>query len=323
VLADAADTRAADAVKQYVSAYQSPRSRENARDALRRIARMVMGPGAQAESFPWPAISYELATRIRRGLYDLTTEGAISPGTANLTLSHLRGIVRTMYLMKIVDHETVVIAQPSILKNVTGSRGTRGVSLSYDNELVLREAARDLGGYRAAMLDTAIVTAIGAGLRREELVGVLLGSLGPRRMTVIGKGNKERKMPVDAGMQRALDGWFVERARLLPEHQSVFCAPWRPDNPLSKWSFWDLVREAAHLAFGSVDPCADECRCFDVVTGPHDFRRTFASRLLEQGFDIGQVQELMGHESPTTTARYDKRDKDALFEKRLSVRVTA
>jgi integrase/recombinase XerC len=173
------------------------------------------------------------------------------------------------------------------------------------------------------MLDTALVLAVGAGLRREEVARLALDGLSPGQLQVVGKGNKEKRMPIDRQMQGVLDAWLEERARLDPSHDALFCAPTRPDWAMSAWSFWDLVRTASHEAFGDQDACAKGCRCREVVTGPHDFRRTFATRLLDQGFDIRQVQVLMDHESPETTARYDKRAETELFEKRRGVRVIA
>jgi integrase/recombinase XerD len=314
---------AARAVRQYVVSQLSPRSQDNAYDALRRIARMVLGPGAAAESFPWPTISYEMAMRIRRGLFDQITEERIKPGTANVTLSHLRGIVRTMYAMKLITHEQLAVAHPGMVKNVPGSRSPRGRMLSGAEEKLLRAAAIDLDGYRGPMLDTAIVLAIGAGMRREELAAATIAHLRPGSLSIVGKGNKERELPLDEGIDRALGDWLRERARMAPEHDAIFCAPWHPGKPLSAWSFWMLVREAAHRAFGSGEACAEGCRCLGIVTGPHDFRRTFASRLLDQGFDIREVQVLMGHQSPETTARYDKRGMEALHRKRREVTVNA
>jgi len=314
---------AARAVRQYIEQQLSPRSKESALGALRRLVRLVLGVAGTPETFPWPQVSYELAMRLRRALYDQTISGAITPGTANLTLSHFRGLIRTMYAMKLVTHEQLAIAHPKLVKNVPGARKTRGRALTGAEERSLRAAAHRLKGYRGPMLDTAVVAAVGAGLRREEVGRVNLDQIEPGSFTIVGKGNKERLAPIDPQMQAAFDGWLGKRAALLPDHKNLFCSPQRPDYPLSPWSFWSLVRDAAHEAFADRDVCEPDCHCFNVVTGPHDFRRTFATRLLDQGFDIRQVQVLMGHESPETTARYDKRDVEVLYERRRNTRVIA
>ena len=324
IVVDAGDDRPRRAVDRYVNDQIAPRSRENARDALRRIARLVTGrPGAAAEDVPWHEVTLAFGRRLRRVLYDLTVEEAITPGTANLTLTHLRGLVRTMYEMGLVTHDQLVVAQPKMVKNVPGSRDARGRMLSLDEEQRLRAAARALDGYRGGMLDAAVTLALGAGLRRDEVASAEMVRLKPGWLDVIGKGNKQRTLVVDEGMRVALDPWLGERTHLAPTHGGIFCSPWRPNHELSRWSFWSLVREASHAAFGAFGACSDDCSCFDVVTGPHDFRRTFASRLLEQGLDIREVQVLMGHQSPETTARYDKRSSDVLFEKRRKIKVVA
>jgi integrase/recombinase XerD len=324
IVVDPGDDRPRRAVDQYVKDQIAQRSRENARDALRRIARLVTGrPDAGAEDVPWHEVTLGFGRRLRRVLYDLTVEDTITPGTANLTLTHLRGLVRTMYEMGLVTHDQLVVAQPKMVKNVPGSREARGRMLSLDEEKQLRAAARALDGYRGGMLDGAVTLALGAGLRRDEVAGAELGRLKSEWLDVIGKGNKQRTLVVDEGMRAALDPWLGERTHLAPAHGGIFCSPWRPRYELSRWSFWSLVREASHAAFGTSEVCSDDCRCFDVVTGPHDFRRTFASRLLEQGLDIREVQVLMGHQSPETTARYDKRSVDNLYEKRRKLKVVA
>jgi integrase/recombinase XerD len=50
---------------------------------------------------------------------------------------------------------------------------------------------------------------------------------------------------------------------------------------------------------------------------PHDFRRTFASNMIDAGVDIVTVQNLMGHASPVTTARYDMRREEAKRRQRV------
>lgn len=324
VLAEPRDDAAA-AVAQYVEGQLSVRSRQNARDALRRIARVLDdNEGASELDVDWPKVTYGVAQLVRRRLFDRTVSGDIKPGTANLTLSHLRGIVRTMYGMGLIRYEQLAATHPGMLKNVPGTRSARGRALTLEQERDLREAARDLGGlYHGYMLDSTIVLAVGTGMRREEIAGAELAGLKPGVLSLVGKGNKQRKAPLEDHVQAAVDGWLRERKHLAPGHDRIYCSPHRPEQVLSRWSLWSLVREAAHLAFGVRDPCEDGCECLDVVTGPHDFRRTFATRLFEQGLDIREVQALMGHASPETTARYDKRSEEALFAKRRSLKVVA
>jgi integrase len=312
------------AVAAYLRAQLSPRSRQTALDALKRIVRLVTrGASADPDELPWVALGYEQVTAIRTGLYEMSRAEAITPGTANLTLSHLRGLIRTMYSMGLVTPAQHELTHSGALKSVPGSRTTRGRALAPREERELRKAARTLDGYQGALLDTAIVIAIGAGLRREEVGRLTVEGFGSNLLTIIGKGNKERRVPVDAQMRDVADAWRRERERIAPSHEYLFCSPQRPEWELSPWSFWSLVRSAAHAAFGGAKPCNEKCDCLEVVTGPHDFRRTFATRLLEQDFDLRQVQVLMGHESPETTALYDKRDVEVLFEKRRKTRVIA
>lgn len=312
------------AIKAYLRSQLSPRSRQNALDSLRRLTKMIyQGRVSDPVEFPWAAIGYEQAVTIRTALYDMTRAGAITPGTANLTISHLRGLIRTMYALSLVSSHQHELTHSGALKNIPGSRSARGRALAPREERALREGARQLKGYQGAMLDTAIVLAIGAGLRREEIARLTLDGMGIGTLSIVGKGNKERRLPIDPQMQAAADAWLEERQRITPGHEGFFCSPQKPEWALSPWSFWSLVRTAAHTAFGNHQPCDEKCRCYEVITGPHDFRRTFATRLLDQGYDIRQVQIFMGHQSPETTARYDKRDVEALFEKRRNTRVIA
>lgn len=316
----------ARAVHEYVESQMSPRSKQTAMDALRRVVRLLTQDRVRdAEQFPWPLISYEIANRIRSRLYEVTLTGAITPGTANLTLSHLRGLIRTLRGLHLITSEMrgELVDTKGPLRSIPGTRIPRGRALSVGEEKQLRGVAKGLDGYQGALLEATMVTSIGAGLRREEVSGLTLEGFGPENISILGKGNKQRDIPIDPQMQEATEAWLETRTELAPSHEALFCSPELPNQRLSPWSFWSLVRRASHRAFGDRKKCDKGCRCLKVVTGPHDFRRTFATRLLESGFDIREVQRLMGHESIETTARYDKRDIETLFEKRRNTKVIA
>lgn len=309
-------------VREYVGKQLSHRSKQTAMDALRRLVRLLtQGRVRNAELFPWVLIDYTLAAKVRVALYDATISGELSPGTANLTLSHLRGLIRTLDGMKLIPSEQYKLVDPQgPLKHIPGSRIPRGRSLTISEEERLYAVARDLSGYRGDLLGATVTTSIGTGLRREEVGRLTLEGFGESKLSIVGKGNKERRVPVIPKVREAVDAWLEKRLALAPTHHSVFCAPDLPNKELSPWNFWALVRNGSHLAFGDRKKCDKGCRCLKVVTGPHDFRRTFATRLLDGGLDIRQVQVLMGHESPETTARYDKRTEESIFGKMLEVK---
>jgi integrase/recombinase XerD len=314
--------RGAKAVRKYIGDQLSHRSKQTASDALRRLARLLtQGRIRDAELFPWTLINFELAGSVRSALYNATLAGEMSPGTANLTLSHLRGLIRTLDGMGLIASEQYRLVDPKgVLKRIPGSRTPRGRALTPVEETRLHAVARDLSGYRGALLDATVTTSIGTGLRREEVGALTLEGFGPDDLSIIGKGNKQREVPIISEVREAADAWLEKRVELEPGHGSMFCAPDLPSKVLSPWNFWALVRDGAHRAFGDRKKCDKGCRCLKVVTGPHDFRRTFATRLFAAGLDIRTVQVLMGHESPETTVRYDKREKSEIFNKMRGVK---
>jgi len=140
-----------------------------------------------------------------------------------------------------------------------------------------------------ALLELAYAT----GLRVSELVGLDLVQVGGHTIRVIGKGNKERIVPVGATANDALQGYLEQgRPELATETTGPAVFVTYRGNRLSRKRAWDIVKDAAR-AVGIVQ---------DVF--PHTFRHSCATHLLENGMDLRAIQEVLGHADVSTTEVY-------------------
>ena len=153
-----------------------------------------------------------------------------------------------------------------------------------------------------ALRDRAILeTLYGTGVRISELVGLdrVDLDLEDRLMRVLGKGSKERVVPVGGSAQRALLA-YLERGRPALERPSTRRVPGDPlllnarGGRLTRQSCWKIVTAAGDRVG---------------LTGrlsPHVLRHSCATHMLDHGADIRVVQELLGHASLSTTQVYTK-----------------
>lgn len=146
-----------------------------------------------------------------------------------------------------------------------------------------------------ALRDAAMVEVLySSGLRVSELCGMDDGDLDRERglVRVLGKGAKERSVPLGAPASRAIDAWLAVRPRL------VSAAPTRALFIGARGARIDprVVRRVVHAALDAVPDAPD--------LGPHGLRHAMATHLLEGGADLRSVQELLGHSSLATTQIY-------------------
>ena len=136
-----------------------------------------------------------------------------------------------------------------------------------------------------------------SGLRLAELAGLDLVSLDlkGREVRVLGKGNKERILPVGGKAVTALNSWLALRSSLAPEGEPAVFVSQRGDR-LSRRSI------QARLARWGVLQGADQ------RLHPHLLRHSFASHMLESSGDLRAVQELLGHADIATTQVYTHLD---------------
>ena len=153
--------------------------------------------------------------------------------------------------------------------------------------------------------DVAIVeTLYGSGIRVSELTGLNLRDIDRDRNTlrVVGKGDKERVVPIGIPALRALESWInTGRPQLCKDStvNAVFVG--------SRGKRIDprVVREVVYKSTQALGPTKKKL-------GPHALRHSAATHLLEGGADLRTVQEILGHSSLSTTQIYTHVSQDRI-----------
>jgi site-specific recombinase XerD len=228
---------------------------------------------------------------VRRFAAGLSSDGA-APATVARKLAAVRGLFDFLVRTERVGQNPADLV--SSLKRE--EKLPRVLTVEQVRELLERIPARTPLELRdRAMLELAY----SCGLRCEEIVTLDVGALDfeTEQLRVLGKGSKERLLPVGEPAQQALRR-YGERGRHAlsadPREQALFLS--KSGRRLSnsdvtrRLGLW--VREAA-LAAG---------------VSPHSLRHSFATHLLEGGADLRTIQELLGHASISTTQVYTRVD---------------
>ena len=248
---------------------------------------------AMRDAMPWAALRYEHTQAIRARLgerYDAPT--------VNAALSALRQVLKDAWRLGQMTAEEYMRAAD--VANVKGEKPDQaaGRALSLGELMALAAACND--GTPSGARDSAMLAvAYSCGLRRAEIVGLDLEDYRGDVLTVKGKRNKVRTVPIQNGARAALEDWLQLRG---DEPGPIF-------TPIGKGGRMTIRRMTTQAVYYAFAARADQA---NVKTfSPHDLRRTFAGDLLDAGADISTVQKMMGHANVQTTAGYDRRGERA------------
>ncbi len=148
---------------------------------------------------------------------------------------------------------------------------------------------------------TIILLIYATGLRISEVLSLSRSSLAEHHLRVVGKGNKERDVPLLPKISQALKRYLKEQPYSLALEQPFF---------LSKTG----KQLTARVVQKKLENMRKQLLLPDYLT-PHALRHSFATHLLGSGANLREIQELLGHENLATTERYTKVTKSELIAK--------
>ena len=312
----------------YLHDLQSEASVRTIRGALDRAARIfdaIDRGGAEltkgetevsATTYPWGAaggLTYaKTGAAVARVAKEQRPDGRRKKAQARLMLSALKQIARRAFGLRQLDVAERMAIDDIRAPSLDDSGESKGDRLSPDEVSgIYRVCGEDDSafGRRDAAL---IAVGLGGGLRRFEIAALDLADYArPARVGVDlvdvrvrhGKGDKFDVVTMPSDVGAAMDAWLKVRGR---KPGPLFCSsPGRarridPERRLSVAGVYAVVVERAAEA-GIARKVA-----------PHDLRRTAITVFLEQTGDLGLAKKFARHASPTTTARYDHREREAV-----------
>ena len=196
----------------------------------------------------------------------------------------------------IKDDPTLLIENPKI--------GLKLPEVLSVNEIEIIISSIDLSKKHGQRNKAIIETLYSCGLRVTELINLKISNINFKEeyIKVIGKGNKERLTPIGSNALKYIQIYVNEvriHQKINKGHEDIVFLNNR-GSKLSRVMIFTLIKN-------TLEKCGVKKK-----VSPHTFRHSFATHLIEGGADLRAVQEMLGHESITTTEIYTHLDKDYL-----------
>lgn len=225
------------------------------------------------------------------------SELGVTPRTQARVISGIKAFFLFLMIEEIIEVNPITLLEtPKIGKKLP-------VVLSVE-EIDRLLAAIDLSKPEGQRNKAMIETLYSCGLRVTELINLKISNMYPDLgfIRVVGKGNKERLIPISPKALKEIDLYYQDRRRLPKIENSdgniVFLN--RRGKRLTRVMIFTIVKDLAKKIQ------------LKKKISPHTFRHSFATHLVEGGADLRAVQEMLGHESILTTEIYTHLDSEYL-----------
>jgi integrase/recombinase XerD len=241
------------------------------------------------------------AARLREGVASPDGDGWVEAPLANASVA--RAVIAVRSLHRFLAVEGLTVEDPA--RTIRPPKPPRRLPKALSLEQVLAMLEVPAVDSEVGLRDRALLELLyGTGIRISEAVALDVDEMerlsrvgaseGTPGLRVLGKGGKERIVPVGSYARRALEAYLVRGRPALTARGRGTPALFvnARGGRLSRQSAWAVLRSVADKAGITAD------------VSPHTLRHSYATHLLDGGADIRVVQELLGHASVTTTQIY-------------------
>jgi len=217
---------------------------------------------------------------------------------------------RARHIITIRGLYKFLIAEKKVTKSPVKDVDIPKIGLALPKIMTIDEVAtlldapdirKPIGMRNSAMMEIMY----GAGLRVSELIALRLQdiNLDANFVRVMGKGSKERIVPIGSKARTITQRWIKEgRSLHLKKISTPYLFVARAGKPMTRQSFWKIIKKYALMTNISKN-----------IT-PHTLRHSFATHLLEGGADLRSVQTMLGHSDISTTQIYTHISRDYLVK---------
>lgn len=249
----------------------------------------------QLEGIDPTKITLDELENFAAGLIDI----GIHPRSQARILSGVRSFYHFLLMEDIIEQDpTELLESPKIGVHLPDILTVEEI----DSIINVIDLSKDEGQRNRAIIETLY----SCGLRVSELCNLLLSDLYLEQgfIKVTGKGRKQRLVPISDRAVAELNAWFTDRAQIdikPGEEDYVFVSLTRGKH-LTRVMIFYIIKNLLNITG------------IKKTVSPHTFRHSFATHLLEGGANLRAIQEMLGHESISTTEIYTHLDKSRLRE---------